>query len=350
MLIALKGLHKVKRRLAGGGESVHYYAWRGGPKIEATAGTAEFIAEFKELTKGRDAPIAPRNDLQGLIDAYRSTSDFTSLSDSTRKEYARYIRKIEAEFGDMPIKAINDPAVRGLFLDWRDGLANGGTRAADYAFAVLSKVLAWAYDRRRITANPCERPGRLHSAGRAASIWDQVSIDLLFAQASVAVALPCHIAIWTGQRQGDILALTWSAYDGDFLRLRQSKTGRYLTVPVAAELRVILDAAKAKRGAAVTICANTRGKPWTSDGFKTSFGKERDAAGISGLTFHDFRGTAVARLAAAGCSVPEIVTITGHSLKDAESILDKHYFSRDRALGESAIAKLEKHRKLDSQL
>lgn len=85
MLIALKGLHKVKRRLAGGGESVHYYAWRGGPKIEAPAGTAEFIAEFKELTKGRDAPIAPRNDLQGLIDAYRSTNDFTSLSDSTRK-------------------------------------------------------------------------------------------------------------------------------------------------------------------------------------------------------------------------------------------------------------------------
>jgi hypothetical protein len=31
-------------------------------------------------------------------------------------------------------------------------------------------------------------------------------------------------AIWTGQRQGDVLALTWTAYDGSGLRLRQSKT------------------------------------------------------------------------------------------------------------------------------
>lgn len=343
MKIALKGLHKVKRRLADGSFALHFYAWRGGPRIEAAPNTPEFVAEFKALTAEPDKPTPSKNDLQGLIDAYRSTADFKNLADSTRKEYARYIRKIESEFGDMPIKALNDPAVRGEFLDWRDTMAITGTRSADYAFSVLSKIMAWAYDRRKIAANPCERPGRLHSAGRAASIWEQAAIDLLFAQASAAVSLPCHIAIWTGQRQGDILALTWSAYDGEFLRLKQSKTGRYLTVPVAAELRVVLDAAKAKRSS-VTICATTRGKPWTSDGFKTSFGKARDAAGITGLTFHDFRGTAVARLAAAGCSVPEIVTITGHSLKDAEAILDKHYFSRDRALGESAISKLEKHR------
>jgi hypothetical protein len=49
-------------------------------------------------------------------------------------------------------------------------------------------------------------------------------------------------------------------------------------------------------------------------------------------------------LAAAGCTVPEIAAITGHALKDAETILDRHYLSRDRSLGESAIAKLEKHR------
>jgi hypothetical protein len=32
------------------------------------------------------------------------------------------------------------------------------------------------------------------------------------------------IALWTGQRQGD-LRLPWSAYAGDQIRLRQSKTG-----------------------------------------------------------------------------------------------------------------------------
>ena len=34
------------------------------------------------------------------------------------------------------------------------------------------------------------------------------------------------IALWAGQRQGDLLRLPWSAYAGDQIRLRQSKTGR----------------------------------------------------------------------------------------------------------------------------
>jgi len=51
-------------------------------------------------------------------------------------------------------------------------------------------------------------------------------------------------------------------------------------------------------------------KPWTSDGFRTSWGKAHDAAGINGLTFHDWRGSAVVRLAIADATVPQIATFT----------------------------------------
>lgn len=74
------------------------------------------------------------------------------------------------------------------------------------------------------------------------------------------------------------------------------------------------------------------------------FGRAKTKAGIAKRTFHDTRGTAVVNLALAGCSVPEICAITGHSLKDAESILDMHYLSRDRRLAESAVQKLEEHK------
>jgi hypothetical protein len=43
----------------------------------------------------------------------------------------------------------------------------------------------------------------------------------------------------------------------------------------------------------------------------------------------------VLRLALAGCTVPEIATITGHSIRDVQSILDSNYFHRDVALAES---------------
>lgn len=66
------------------------------------------------------------------------------------------------------------------------------------------------------------------------------------------------------------------------------------------------------------------------------------AAGIDDLTFHDLRGTAVTRLAIAGCTIPEIATITGHSLRDVGTILDRHYLHRDDELARAAIEKLER--------
>src|SRR5262249_735143 len=82
------------------------------------------------------------------------------------------------------------------------------------------------------------------------------------------------------------------------------------------------------------------GRPWTPDGFRSSWGKARHKAGIEDLTFNDLRGTAVTRLALVGCTEAEIATITGHSLRDVRSILDAHYLNRDQALADSAIRKL----------
>ena len=93
------------------------------------------------------------------------------------------------------------------------------------------------------------------------------------------------------------------------------------------------------------MLTNSYGFPWTSDGFRTSWGKLRDRAGIHDLTFHDLRGSAVVRLALAGASVPEIATFTGHSLADVETILDRHYLGRDVKLAESAVRKLERNEK-----
>jgi integrase len=90
------------------------------------------------------------------------------------------------------------------------------------------------------------------------------------------------------------------------------------------------------------ILANTIGRPWTADGFRSSWGKLSDRAGIGGdLTFHDLRGTAVVRLAIASAIVPQIATFTGHSLKDVEAIPDAHYPGRDTQLAEAAVRKLE---------
>ena len=339
MKVNLKGLHRVKRRLASGGVSLHFYAWRGGPKIEAPPNTPEFVAQFDRLAAERDKPVSYAGLLQDLINGYQNSPMFTDLAPTTKAGYLRQIRKIETAFGDMPIRALEVQAVRGEFLDWRDAFKS--RREADYALTVLARVLSWAKNRGRISVNHLEKPGRLYSGSRAESVWSDSEVAALLRVASPAVALPFQIALHTGQRENDVLRLTWGAYDGRALHLRQTKTGRHVRIPVSAELRPVLDATPR---VAVTICATSRKTAWTNDGFRASFTKAKDAAMIKGKTFHDLRGTAVTRLALAGCTVPEIGTITGHDLKTVETILSRHYLSRDNALGESAISKLDQHR------
>jgi len=47
-------------------------------------------------------------------------------------------------------------------------------------------------------------------------------------------------------------------------------------------------------------------------------------------------------LAEAGCSVPEIATITGHTMAAANQIIER-YMSRTRHMAEAAILKLGAH-------
>lgn len=350
MRVRLKGINRVSKKLANGQTVTYYYAWKGGPRLEGSPGSPEFHASFNQAVAARRA--TPKDQIQSILDAYEASTDFADLAERTRKDYRKQLRIIEAEFGDFPVAALDDRRTRGEFLAWRERLAVKSRRQADYAFAVLARSLSWAYNRGLVPVNPCERPGRLYRATRSESVWSDEDEAAFYAKAPAHLHLALMLALWTGQRQGDLLRLRWAAYDGTRIRLRQGKTDVPVSVPVGAPLKAALDAAKRQmsdgdenRSRAGTILLTERGTAWTESGFRASWRKGCRKAGVTGLTFHDLRGTAVTRLAKAGCTVPEIATITGHSLKDVGTILDSHYLSRDHALGESAIRKLEKRTK-----
>ncbi|AZV00309.1 tyrosine-type recombinase/integrase [Paracoccus sulfuroxidans] len=343
MRVKLKGVNRVSKVLSNGQRVVYYYAWKGGPRLPGKPGDQGFQDAYHEATKARRTPA--QDTLQAIINAYQDSPKFTDLAARTQADYVRNIRVIEKEYGTLPIIALPDPATRGDMLDWRDRMAKKSRRQADYVFATLAAILAWAKDRGRVTSNPCERPGKLYRANRAESVWSQDAEKALLEVAPDRIRQAYMLAVWTGQRQGDLIRLTWRAYDGHSIRMRQGKTGKRITIPVGAPLKAMLDAMPRR---AVTILTTAEGNSWTSDGFRTTWRKSCVAAaligpGIKGPTFHDIRGTAVTRLALAGCTVPEIATITGHALKDVELILDAHYLKRDSGLAESAMKKLVQH-------
>lgn len=342
MRIRLRGINSKRKRLADGSFKIYFWAWKSGPPLRGEPGTPEFIASYNEAVARKVLP--PRGTLFSLLQQYQDSADFPLLADSTRRSYVALISRIEKRFGDFPLSALTDRRTRGVFMAWRDEIASGaGRRQADYAWTVLARVLSWSLNRGLIAVNPCERGGRLYrGGGRAEKIWTDADEAAFLERAPAHLHLPLALALWTGQRQGDLLRLPWSAYDGKWIRLRQSKTSRRIEIPVGAPLKAALDATSKR---STIILTNTEGKPWTSDGFRASWGKACKAAGIVGVTFHDLRGTAVTRLALAGCTEAEIATITGLSLRNVRAILDSHYLNRDPALAVSAIRKLEKRTK-----
>src|SRR5262249_32942062 len=84
---------------------------------------------------------------------------------------------------------------------------------------------------------------------------------------------------------------------------RRPKTGEPVFWPAPTVLRDILDAAP--KHCAVTLCANSTGRPWTDDGFRASWRRvrialEQQGRVAPGLTLYGLRRTVPVILREAG--------------------------------------------------
>ncbi len=342
MYVQLKGLHTVKKRMSDGTIKEYYYAWRGGPRLTADPikDRIAFIAEFNEMRRANAEP--EKETLAGLIVQYKSSAAYSELSAVSKRDYDPFLADLSKQFGDMPTLALNEHGPRAIFKGWRETMS-ANPRKADRAWAVAKRVFSWAVDMELIIRNPCAGGGHLWKGSRADIIWTDEQIDAAKAHLGKELWQALMLALWTGQRQGDLLALTWTAYDGQHIRLKQSKTGKRVTIRVHSELKKMLD--EMTRSDAVNVLVNTRGKPWSSDGFKTSWGKATKKAGISGVTFHDLRGTFITKARRSGATMEEIAAASGHSIKDVARVLEAHYLAHDEATNDAVILKLERVKK-----
>ena len=152
------------------------------------------------------------------------------------------------------------------------------------------RMISWARGRGLTSYRPPERVEHLYHADRADKIWTEDNVAAFMALAPVTLQRALVLALETGQRQGDLLVLPWSAFDGTWIRLRQSKTGRKVSVPATRRLRAVLDTMPRTSPVMLT---NSYGRPWQPNAFRKAWGGVSRKAGIVDLTFHDLRGTAV---------------------------------------------------------
>lgn len=332
MQVKLQGIHAVNRIMKNGTRKNYFYAWRGGPRLPSPD-DPEFLRSYQRAIDAKAAGCT--SDISSLIRSYKESSWFRFLSTASIKAYGRHLELIANEFGSYPLTSLEHPTIRGEFLRWRDRFS-ATPRKADYAWMVLVRLMSHAVNQGLASHNPCLRAGRLYRGSRKDAVWSDVDLRRLRKFASKEIWAAVQFAFWTGQRQGDLLNAQWADVSKGRICFRQSKTGARVCVPLSSALAQTFSSLDQTTG---HILVSSRGEPWTSDGFRTSFRCARDRAGLSHLTFHDLRGTAITRMALAGCTAIQIAAITGHSSASVSQILSKHYIGAPMELADIAMKK-----------
>jgi integrase len=319
-------------------------------RLRGEPGTPEFLAAYDAARRavevggkprrGLDAPVLPGS-FRALVDLYRGSPEYRTLVAGSRSAYDRLIAPMADKYGDLMVADIP----RAWVLMMRDEL-QATPRTANYRLAVIRRLLSFAVDREWRADNPAQRI-RLLRTGPGHRVWTDAEIEALTGPQAGDVAIPVLLGLHTGQRQGDILRLPWTAWQGGYITLRQSKTQQELSIKVSAELAEILEQERARQQAnkvtSLVICVTASGTAWKSDWFKHRFAQVREKLGMpNDLHFHGLRHSVASRLAEAGASDAEIQAVTGH--KTRAMVARYTQGARQKSLAEAAVARLPTRR------
>jgi len=136
--------------------------------------------------------------------------------------------------------------------------------------------------------------------------------------------------------------MTWADYDGDYIKVVQEKTKAKTEIYCHHALKAELENWRtSQRVLGTTIVTRHDGKPLSYSGVRNRTTRILSAIGRRHLQLRDLRRTAATTLAEAGCTIPEIASITGHSIEKCQRILDT-YVVKTKATAKAAIEKLER--------
>lgn len=394
-----------------------------GECVDWSAGFIRALAAPKKAAPRKAGQPALRYTVAQMFeDLWRSPKfrpgEAKSHSPATVRDYKQRAGVIEKDhplIWNAPVDDLRRPHIFNMYEElWQAR----GLSTARQCVLTLSTAISGAMRRgkARRTDNPClglkmETPDpRIRFATRA-------ELAALIAAADACgrpeIADAIVLAVWTGQRQGDRLALTNRAMRNGRRIFRQSKTGAIVEIRDVPDLAARIEASTARRAAARatallaanspderatiehrfshTILDEKRWVPFLGQHYTHTFQSVRELA-VAGLgdgetpaqaierhkaataarpasaappggqpaqagaaavrawtnppcpsladfRDQDLRDTAVTWMALARATIPEIISVTGHTAQSATMIL-KHYLARHPEMADSAIGKL----------
>lgn len=318
-----------------------YYRKRPNPRIPLRdpVGSPEFWEDYNNAKNGIDRKPSVQNrakpdSMRWLVEQYYMSPSFKNMSPGYQKTRRGILEKFCEEHGAKRYAQLHPRHViriRNSMAD-RPGAANNLLKA-------LSQVFKNAVELGLVDGNPLRDVSKLEPKNKDGfHAWtpDEIKQFEECHPPGTKAHLAMTLLLCTGQRRSDVVKLGRQHMKDGWITIKQQKTNTELKIPVLQKLRSALEAADTGN---LTFLVTEYGKPFTANGFGNWFRDRCDEAGLRHCSAHGLRKAAAASLAQAGCSVHEIMSITGH--KSVSEVQRYTKTAQQKQLAESARNRLE---------
>lgn len=272
-----------------GGQRVHRRMPRGAP-----ASAAKLLeAELRGAVTHRRTPSIPHDPaLVDLMGMYLVHCD-TLRSPATAKHHALRIGRWLAGKRASQARQVASHIARDMAGHYAPATINRSLGA-------LKKALRIAWERDLTSVDWSAHVKRLPEHNARDTHLDIHQVKAIADHASEAVRAAIWIALLTGCRRGEVLAIKPDDIGADTITIRagNTKTLKTRTIPIIPAVRPWL--------AHVPI-------PINFEGLKTGFRRAREAAGMPDVNFHDLRHSCASILLASGADLYTVAKVLGHS-------------------------------------
>lgn len=325
---------------------IYYYYRRNGKRQKRLPNdptTMEFVQVYNQVhalfEKSGQVLTYDAESLTALITSFKGSAEFLALKPAVKYLYLLTLDYLQKHLGHLKASGIT----RLVYLNIRDDMAEMPSKANNF-IAGVSRLYGFGIDRGMVQINPVSGIKKLKIGEHRP--WTEQEIQDFLTIASPSMSLAMKLALYSGQRLGDVIKMRWNQIDRGGIEVTQQKTGEKLWIPLHTKLSSLLSNVSKS---SVMILTSVTGKPFKADHLKHEFKNTSRAAGLpEDCVFHGLRKTAAVMLAEAGCSTEQIKSITGHRTDQMVAHYTKG--AQQKVMARAAIERLEFGNRQDTSI
>lgn len=277
----------------------------------------EAASTGKPIQGGAGASKTVPGTVASLVASYYRSSDYLNLKPITQRTYRSTIEPFRDQHGEKTVANLKREHVKAIIAKLADRPA-----VANNWLKTIKILMRHALESGMRPDDPTLGIRKLRTGSSGYRTWTEAEIEQYYEKHATGsrARLALDMMLFNGQRRADVVRMGRQHVRDGVLTLRQSKTGTEVEIPLHPILVASLEALPNKN---MTFLLTEYGKPFAVAGFGNWFRDRVKEAGLpDGLSAHGLRKAACRRLAEAGCTAPQIMSISGHkNLKEVQTYI-----------------------------